>query len=194
MVIEPVFVCGDVRVHELQEAGIGRLQAFFEANPAYFVAVNGEPARPDEARLEFLDRPPVEMGYSRVVTLSFDDAVGRMVAMAGVIADLLAPRVWHIGLFIVDTSLHGSGAAVRFYQGLETWIRDQGADWLRLGVLVGNSRAEAFWAKMGYTELRRRHGQVYGRLTHSVRVLAKPLGTHGLDDYRALVPRDRPQT
>ena len=194
MAIETLFEVGKVRIHELQESGIARLQAFFDANPGYFIAANGEPARPDEAHDEFFDRPPPEMSYGRVATLSFDDAGGRMQAMAMVVADLMVARAWHIGLFIVDTPLHGSGAAARFYRGLEAWIRRQGADWLRLGVLVGNSRAEAFWARMGYTELRRRHGQVYGRLTHSVRVMAKPLADRSLDDYLAQVPRDRPET
>ena len=40
------------------EADVPALQAFFEANPGYFVTVNGVPPRPDEARQEFDDEPP----------------------------------------------------------------------------------------------------------------------------------------
>jgi ribosomal protein S18 acetylase RimI-like enzyme len=190
---DPLFEVGEVRVHALQESGIARLQAFFDANPAYFIAVNGEPARPDEARQEFFDTPPPTMSYSRQTTLAFDDAQGRMQAMAMVVVDLMAAGTWHIGLFIVDGRLHGSGAAGAYYRGLEDWIRAQGALWLRLGVLVGNTRAERFWERMGYTELCRRDGLVYGRLTHTARVMAKTLGGRSLDEYLARVPRDRPE-
>jgi hypothetical protein len=101
--------------------------------------------------------------------------------------------VWHTGLFIVDQPLHGNGAAASFYRALERWMIGQGAVWLRLGVIAGNTRAEAFWARMGYAELRQRSGMNYGLLTHTVRVMAKPAGMRGLDEYLALVPRDRPE-
>ncbi len=187
------FQIGDVRVHALQPSGIGRLQAFFDANPAYFVMIGGAPAAPDEAQREFSDRPPPEMSHRWIGTFAFDAADGRMQAMAQVVADLMVPGVWHIGLFIVDAGLHGSGAAARFYAGLEDWIRAQGALWLRLGVVEANPRGMRFWRRMGYAELRRRPGQVFGRLTHTVCVLAKPLAARGLDEYLALVARDRPE-
>jgi ribosomal protein S18 acetylase RimI-like enzyme len=191
---DPLFTVGHIQVRQLQASDIARLQAFFDANPAYFVAANGEPARPSEAHDEFHDRPPPEMSHGRVMTLAFDDTQGRMQAMAMLVADLMTPGAWHIGLFIVSSALHGSGAAAAYYQGLENWIRAQGALWLRLGVLEGNTRAERFWERMGYTELRRRHGLVYGRLTHTARVMLKTLGTRSIDEYLAQVARDRPES
>lgn len=191
--IDPLFEVAGVRVHPLQESGIPRLQAFFDANPAYFILSNGDPAGPDDARSEFFDTPPPEMSYSRVMTLAFDDTEGRMRAMAMVVVDLMTPGAWHIGLFIVDSALHGRGAAAAYYGGLENWLRAQGAVWLRLGVLEANPRAGRFWERMGYTELRRRHGLTYGRLTHTARVMVKALRERSLDDYLALVPRDRPE-
>jgi len=114
--------------------------------------------------------------------------------MASITANLLAPRVWHIGLFIVATSLHGSGTAASLYAGLEAWLKAQGALWIRLGAVVGNTRAERFWERQGYTEVRRRAGTQLGDVTHTVRVFVKPLGTSGLDDYLGLVARDRPES
>lgn len=187
------FWIGDVRVDVLQASGVERLQAFFEANPAYFVMIGGAPAAPGEAQTEFNDRPPPAMGHRWAGTLAFDATDGQMQAVAQVVADLMVPGVWHIGLFIVDARLHGSGAAARLYGGLEGWIRSQGAQWLRLGVVEANPRAARFWQRMGYTELRRRPGQVFGQLTHTVCVLAKPLAARGLDEYLALVARDRPE-
>jgi hypothetical protein len=57
--------------------------------------------------------------------------------------------------------------------------------------LAGHARAERFWEGRGYREVRRREGVVMGRRTNVIRVMAKPLQGQSLDDYYALVPRDR---
>ena len=182
--------------HSCREMGADaapRLQRFFEANPEYFVAVNGEPAREGEAAEELASRPPAEMGFTRVWNLEFTDERGGMTGMAGVVSDLLAPSVWHIGIFIVATRLHGSGAAREMHGQLEAWMRASGARWLRLGVVAGNARAERFWEKLGYVETRRRTGVQMGRKTNELRVMVKPLAGGTIEEYLALVPRDRPE-
>jgi len=192
--MQALFDAGAFRAHELAEADLPALQAFFDANPAYFVTVNGAPPRPDEARHEFDDRPPKEMPFGRVHVIGFVDDTGSLVAMASLLSDLLAPRVWHIGLFIVATSLHGSGAAASIYRDLEAWGKASGAAWIRLGAVAGNTQAERFWQKVGYVELRRRTGITLGVRTHTIRVFAKALGDAGLDEYLRLVARDRPES
>jgi ribosomal protein S18 acetylase RimI-like enzyme len=179
---------------KLTESDLPALQSFFEDNPGYFIAVNGMAPRVDEARQEFDDRPPPGMPFDEAFIVGFHDGTGHLVAMASITSNLLARHVWHMGLFIVATSLHGSGVAASLYDGLEAWLKVQGALWIRLGAVVGNTRAERFWERQGYTEVRRRAGTQLGDITHTVRVLVKPLGSSGLDDYRRLVPRDRPES
>lgn len=179
---------------KLAESELLALQAFFAANPDYFIAVNGTPPRADEARQEFDDRPPPGMPFDEAFIVGFDDGAGRLIAMASITSNLLAPQVWHLGLFIVATTLHGSGVAASLYGGLEAWLKAQGALWIRLGAVVGNARAERFWERQGYTEVRRRTGTQLGDRTHTVRVFVKPLGSASLDDYLHLVPRDRPES
>jgi GNAT superfamily N-acetyltransferase len=189
-----LFATAGVVARKLTESDLPALQAFFEANPDYFVAVNGMAPRADEARQEFEDRPPAGMPFDDAFTLGFADDNGRLIAMASITANLLAPQVWHIGLFIVATSLHGTGTASSLYAGLEAWLKAQGAWWIRLGAVVGNTRAERFWERQGYTEVRRRAGTQLGHSIHTVRVFVKPLGAPGLDDYLNLVARDRPES
>jgi len=191
----PLFSAGGLQAHVLAEADLPRLQAFFEQNPLYFETVNGLPPRPDEARQEFFDRPPTGLPYRDVFTLGMASTeVVPLQAMASVLADFLVPGVWHIGLFIVDTHAHGSGLARQVYQGLEDWIRGQGAEWLRLGAVLGNGRAEAFWQKMGYTEVRRRHEVPTGEKRNTIRVFVKPLAGGRFEDYLQQVPRDQPDS
>ncbi len=59
-------------------------------------------------------------------------------------ADLFAPRCWHLALFLVATPLRGTGVAHRVLRDLESWIESQGAGWIRLGVGVRNTRGERF--------------------------------------------------
>jgi GNAT superfamily N-acetyltransferase len=176
----------------LAESDLQALQDFFVANPDYFLVVNGMRPRADEARQEFEDCPPPEMPFDEVFVIGFADSAGRLLAMASVISNLLAEHVWHIGLFIVATSLHKSGTAAVLYAGLEAWLKERGALWIRLGAVAGNAKAERFWEKLGYVEARRRTGTRLGNLIQTVRVFVKPVSTSGVEEYLRLVARDRP--
>jgi len=183
-----------LRVIRLGDAEVPLLQRFFDANPAYFMAVHGEPAQPNEAHEEVHGELPAGFSYSEKLVIGYQQADGALAAMATVITDLLAAHVWHIGLFIVATARHGNGDARRLHDGLEQWARHHGAQWLRLGVVQGNTRAERFWASCGYVPVRLREGLVMGQLTNTVCAMMKPLAGGTLDEYLALVSRDRPET
>ena len=168
-----------------------RLQGFFEANPEYFLAINGAPPRPDEAREEMHAMPPPEWPLGAKWVLGFEDASGDLVAMADILQDLFAPGIWHIGLFIVATALHGRGEGAAIYAQLEAWMRSEGAAYVRLGVVIGNARAERFWERMGYVEVRRRDSVDTGGRVNDLRVMVKPIGGGSLTNYLAYVARDR---
>jgi len=186
---------GALRCIELAASDIPALQRFFEANPAYFESVNGGALAPDEAQHEYDDLPPAGMPFERKWLLGFVDENGELRAMANVLANFLAPDVWHIGLFIVASSLQGRGIASIVYERLEQWIAGNGARWIRLGVVAGNGRAERFWHRAGYLEVRRRHDVVMGERVNTVVVMVKPLAaTDRLSEYLAVVARDRPES
>lgn len=64
---------------------------------------------------------------------------------------------------------------------------------MRLGVVRGNARAEAFWTRQGYTELRTREGVDTGGRFNTLSVRLKPLRADpGLEVFLRLVPRDDP--
>jgi len=190
--VTPLFETGSWRAFELTAADMPRLQAFFDANPEYTRRVEGRTPPPNAAQEEFDERPPAGFPYTRRWLMGFAGADDALVGVAGVVSDLFAPAVWHVGLFIVATALHGRGVAQTLYAALERWMIAGGAHWLRLGVVAGNARAERFWAATGYCEVRVRTGMVMGLNTNIVRVLVKPVGAGKLDDYLARVPRDVP--
>jgi len=102
----------------MTRADIPALQRFFEGNPAYSIAVEGRPPGPGAAEKEFDDMPPPDWPLGRRWMLAFRGDGGDMFATADLLSDLFVAGVWHIGLFIVATRLHGSGTAYELYEGL----------------------------------------------------------------------------
>lgn len=184
----------DLRSLALGPGSEALLQRFFDANPLYFLAVSGEPPRPDEAFEEINDDLPEGWPYTRKWVIGFADASGELAAMANVVSDLLARDVWHISTFIVETARHGRGDAMALYQGIESWARANGALWMRLGVVKGHAAAERFWQKCGYQQTRERPGVAFGQKVQAVRVMCKPLSGQPISAYLELIERDRPDS
>lgn len=177
---------------ELAAADVPALQQFFEDNPEYFLAVEGRPPPPCAAQEEFDDLPPPGMSYSRKWILGFFDPMQHMSAMAVVWSDFLAPGIWHIGLFVTAARNHGTGRSQAIYAELEQWMRENGAQWLRLGVVRGNARAERFWSSLGYAGVRQRGPIEMGLRSNMLRVMIKPCSGQPIAHYLAIVERDRP--
>ena len=180
-----------IRVVEWQGSDEAELQRFFEQAPDYFLAFNGEPATPNEAREELQGQLPPGWRCRGMYWLSYRDAQNQLVAVVNIAADLLAEGIWHIGLLLVDTRLHGTGLAQRLHRDLEAWAATQGAEWLRLTVVLGNTKAERFWPKLGYVTVRTREGIRMGRQVNRVAIQVKALGGGQVDDYLRRVARDR---
>lgn len=187
-----LFAAERFRAIELGADDVRELQQFFDENPEYFVMVTGQSARRSEADDEFHRPLPEGWSFSRKWLIGFVDEAGSMIAMADIVSDLLARHVWHIGLFVVATRLHGAGVAQLLYGHLERWALEHGAEWLRLGVVEGNARAERFWQRRGFALVRTRDGVQIGPRTHTIRVMFKPLGGGSLREYLALIARDSP--
>src|SRR6186713_2467782 len=93
-----LFTTDRIRAIALTPADAPSLQAFFDANPEYFVAVTGAPALPTEAHDEIVTPPPADFAWTDRWVMAFRDADDMTVAVANVTSDLPAPNVWHIGL------------------------------------------------------------------------------------------------
>ncbi|ASL45235.1 hypothetical protein bAD24_I17315 [Burkholderia sp. AD24] len=177
---------------ELVSDDLPMIQKFLEDNPAYFLSAEGCLPTKTQAEEEFDSELPEEWAFTSKRAIGFVDGNKELTAFATTVSDLFVDGVWHIGLFILSTDKHGQGVARHLYDGLENWLRVSGAKWLRLGVIVGNARAERFWERNGYLETRRRHGVAMKNATHTLRVMIKPIGEAGLSEYLRLVSRDRP--
>ena len=72
----PVSPIDGLHTVDLVPDGVPRLQRFFEANPAYFLAVQGEPAGPGEAHEEIHGDLPAGWPYTRQWVIGCRSAAG----------------------------------------------------------------------------------------------------------------------
>ena len=187
----PLFAWPGGKACEATERDIPAVQAFWEASPEYLLQVEGHAPRPEEGSTFVRDRElPAEFTCTRVHVFLYRDALGAIDGLGSMAVDLLAPGVWHLGLFVAATRLHGSGWAAQAYQATEAWALAGGARWMRLGVVQDNPRGHAFWRRCGYRQVKRRDGVTIGQRTHTLLTLVKPLRA-GVDEYLAQVERDR---
>jgi GNAT superfamily N-acetyltransferase len=144
---------------------------------------------------DFDATPPEDMPYSALpMWLIRDRASGHMLGEVSVATDLLAVGVTHLGFFIVDAARQGSGFASEVYSSYEAWAIENGARWLRLGVVEGNRRGHRFWLRNGYVEIRRRQDYVIGDLSHTLIVMVKPVARYVRQIVIERVRRDRPES
>ena len=198
--INPIFESSALFARELRPDEVPRLQAFFDANPGYFIAVNGRPPHADDAQTAFDEMPPPHLGFSRRWFLGLfsreqaeQAAEAPLAGVAIVVSDLGARGVWHLALFFVDGALQGRGVASELYAAMEAWVRGQRAQWLRLGVVEGNLRAQRFRSREGFQAVRSREGIDTGGRLNTVHVLVKPMAAQAdLAAYLELTPRDWP--
>jgi GNAT superfamily N-acetyltransferase len=187
-----LFSAGGFDAFEMNGHDVPDLQRFFERNPEYYLLVSGQPPKPDEAREEVHGPLPDGWPYTKKWIIGVADKGDELAGVVNVVSDLLAPKVWHIGFFLIATALYGQGIARPLYDALEDWMRAQGADWLRLGVVEGNVRGERFWKARGYAEVRTRTNIPFGDRVNTISVQVKALSGGSIDDYLASVERDRP--
>jgi hypothetical protein len=62
--VAPLFAGGGLAARELERSEIPVLQAFFDANPEYNLAINGRPPPPDAPATDFDERPPPHSSWS----------------------------------------------------------------------------------------------------------------------------------
>ena len=77
------------------------------------------------------------------------------------------------------------------YAATEQWAIAHGARWIRLGVVKDNLRARRFWESWGFCPVRERDDVEMGLKSNTVITMVKTLTGATLDQYLALVERDR---
>jgi ribosomal protein S18 acetylase RimI-like enzyme len=140
-------------IRQLKDSAQNRavLQALFNATPAYYLAVSGKQAAPNEAENEFTDLPPgVDRADQFVFGFYLDD---ELIGCAGMLRGFRSANKVMLGLLLLADKFQGQGHGTRAYKEVEKIMLSwPGIDTVRIGVIETNTDAFGFWRKMGFVE------------------------------------------
>jgi GNAT superfamily N-acetyltransferase len=162
----------DGAVRELVAEDGPRLQAAFEADPAFFELTHGLPPGPAEAQSTFVALPEGVDYSSKALLGLFSEHPPDLIAALDAIADYPQSGTWTIGLLFVAPRFRGRGIGHRLLAGFESWVGGRGADRVRLAVAEGNDSAFTFFQRDGFRVTGMHDDQ--SRMK-ALRVLEKPL-------------------
>ena len=127
------------------------LQALFDAAPAYYSAITGKVAAPNEAENEFVESPPEFPRADQFIFGIYHH--DQLIGCAGILRGFRAATKAILGLLLIAEPYQGQGHGVHAYSELEKIITSwPGIDTVRLGVIETNTQAFSFWRKMGFSE------------------------------------------
>lgn len=81
-------------------------------------------------------------GYTTILTKVRSDELGHRGIEYGLISDL-----------VVTKKFRKLGLGRRLVEAAESFARDHGVDWLRIGVLAGNRSAQNLYSSMGFSNI-----------------------------------------
>jgi GNAT superfamily N-acetyltransferase len=152
------------------------LQRLYEACTDYFLLSEGTPPRASAAADEFGNLPPgVPASAKFVFALPAQDGSTPAVLLEG-LRNHPQPRVWYIGLLLVQPRLRSAGLGSRVFAEFESLARRCGALELHLCVFDASPSALRFWQRNGFGFHRAIAAQTFGRRTHTRTELRKVLG------------------
>ncbi len=154
----------------LEDRDAAPLQALFDADPEYFLGMNGRKIPVEEIR--------TMLPSGRTREDKFLYAIERDGHLAGII-DLIRgypePATWHLGFLFIAKAFRAAGLGRAALHALYGHVHAQGGKVLRLGVVEDNNRARWLYATEGFVfEAMREVDPAANRLRRTL-VLRRPL-------------------
>jgi RimJ/RimL family protein N-acetyltransferase len=130
---------------------IEQLQRVLDLAPTYSMLLTGAPAHPQDAHRAFSALPPNKTYEDKFLYGIYLEQ--RMIGCIDVIREFPSESTTHIGLLLIEESLHRRGYGQAAHALLEavvkSWIQFR---MLRIGVVRTNEIALEFWHQLGYVE------------------------------------------
>lgn len=132
-------------VRPLLASDVPALELLFDEDPEYF-EINGRRFSIDEMRTAL---PPGRSFDDKFVYVLERD--GHPEGMIDVIRGYPEPHVWYLGFIFLSVGVRGGGQGRRCLRALYDWVRAQGGNAIRLGVVEPNLKARHLYATEGFT-------------------------------------------
>jgi RimJ/RimL family protein N-acetyltransferase len=154
-------------------ADLPALLPVYNSNPFFLKLAEGKP----EVTLEDLARDFEDRGREGAHHVLLRTRDGATVGVVQVLEENPNDgRAW-LGLLVLHAEWQRRGLAREVVEALSRWLRDNGRDELRLGVLGKNARVVAAWAALGFRGLDVIESERWGRVIRMARALPPEPGS-----------------
>jgi RimJ/RimL family protein N-acetyltransferase len=146
---ETLFTTSRTRVRALEPEDGPAAQAMLERCADFFALVYGHPPEPAEAQSLFIGLPEGRTYDDKVVAGIYlgDELTG----VVDAIRNHPEPGMWALGLLLFVPEHRGAGLGGEVYEAFERWAAGEGARVIRLVVQDQNTKARAFWERLGFS-------------------------------------------
>jgi RimJ/RimL family protein N-acetyltransferase len=122
------------------------VQALFERCNDFFQLINGRPVPTDEAASFFA----LELPWERTIVGFLRAGEEELIGLVELVKGAPTPDDFCIGLLVVDARERGAGFGTRAVAAVAAWAIARQGRRLTLVVQHVNTRARAFWARLGF--------------------------------------------
>ena len=149
------------------------VQRMFEADPAYFEMVEGRPPASNEFQQLVTELPPGKTYIDKFVYGLFSTDCD-LVGVIDLVRDYPEPKIWFLGLIFLSPEARGKGLGTEWLGSICEYVRRQGGEKLRLGV-VDTNPAKRLYVRLGFALLYQRNRKVANGREISLSVLERPV-------------------
>ena len=114
----------------------------------YFQLVGGKSVTLASVEEIFTAVPPTKTLEDKLVLGVYE--CGALIGLIDVIKDYPKKATWWIGLFLIANDRRNKGVGSVTHQKLVHYMKDNGANFIHLGVVEKNFKALKFWTHLGY--------------------------------------------
>jgi ribosomal protein S18 acetylase RimI-like enzyme len=169
------FAIAGHRVAQLTLAHAPELQRLYERCTDYHFAHEGAPTRANAGEEELTSLPPGRTADDKF-SFGIYAADGELIGYAELFRNYPADAEWWIGLLMLDPDARGRGLGSEIVCNASAWAAENGARSIMLAVLESDERAQRFWIRQGFEEVRRRAYESQAtKKPHSVIIMRRPL-------------------
>ena len=172
--IPKLFTLSGYETALIQPENTRELQTLMEKCADYSLMVDGHPPDPSVAAALLADCPPGKTLADKFV-IGFSIENKGMIGVLDTVRDYPTERDWWLGLLVLDPVYRNRGLGRQIVQTFESWVGQQGARRIFLGVVEENDKAYQFWLKLGFEVIERQSGRQFGNLTHEVLIMVRNL-------------------
>lgn len=161
-----------------QDADLALIRAFLDRSADYVELESGGQPTDANAAEYFTDGPP-DCDLAQSLKIGLFAADGALLAITDMAFGYPQPADAFIGLLLIDPAFRGQGLGRVFFDHLKAQAKERDAGRLLVAVLDENTRARAFWSRLGFELEQSFPDRKLGSKIHTLHRMVRPISGPG---------------